>query len=274
MAITRQDISYHNQFLARQEIYERRYSRMLLNVLSKQYRQAAKEYRETGTFNLDTTEMEPVYRKLYTMCIVNEAQQAWDKWVKPLSGEQKDFIDDLSRILGINATPSELIRIWRRLAGDYMTINIMSRLENVTDTTRKAINKIIEKASNEGYGADKIAREIVSQAKGEINVNRSNLIARTETMNALNRGKRIAMLSSNLMWNHKWLATRDDRTRHPHLHMNNEPAIPLEQDFVVFGESLAYPGDPRGSAGNVILCRCTETFEVRRDVNGRPMRRM
>jgi len=32
--------------------------------------------------------------------------------------------------------------------------------------------------------------------------------------------------------------------------------VPLNENFNVDGEMLEYPGDPSGSAGNIINCRC------------------
>jgi hypothetical protein len=33
-----------------------------------------------------------------------------------------------------------------------------------------------------------------------------------------------------------------------------------DEPFIVMGEQLDYPGDPVGSAGNVINCRCTQIY--------------
>mgnify|MGYP001804312122 CR=1 FL=1 len=41
-----------------------------------------------------------------------------------------------------------------------------------------------------------------------------------------------------------------------------------DEDFDVQGEKLAYPGDPKGSAANVINCRCTVAVVPRRNSNG------
>ena len=58
-----------------------------------------------------------------------------------------------------------------------------------------------------------------------------------------------------------WHATlgQPERTRPAHLAVHGQ-AQPLTSPFIVDGEKLQYPGDPTGSAGNVIQCRCTMTF--------------
>jgi hypothetical protein len=48
-----------------------------------------------------------------------------------------------------------------------------------------------------------------------------------------------------------WLATGDTRTRDAHLTAHGQ-AVPVDGKFTVGGERLRFPGDPRGSARNVI----------------------
>ncbi len=86
------------------------------------------------------------------------------------------------------------------------------------------------------------------------------------------------MFTSNLLWNHKWVDSPDDRTRMSHRAIAQEDWRPLDQPYWLVNktgslEALDYPGDPKGSPENVILCRCAEVFEVMRDSNGRPIRR-
>ncbi|MFN2347650.1 MAG: hypothetical protein ABR616_18305, partial [Dermatophilaceae bacterium] len=53
-----------------------------------------------------------------------------------------------------------------------------------------------------------------------------------------------------------WIATADDRTRPEHLSANGQ-CVETDEPFRVGGEGLAMPGDPSGSAGMIINCRCT-----------------
>lgn len=270
--ITRQDRSIHKQFLARQKVYEARYAKQFAALLSRQYRRAAEQYLDRGTIYVSSEEYGPLYRKLYKRCIVSEAKVAWGIWVSPLQGDQKDIIDSLVSFFTDGANYGEIIRVWNRMATDYVQVSVLTRLQSVADTTMKAIRNIIEKGVRDGKGAEDIARAIRAESRGEVNKHRSRMIARTETINAMNKGKRFSIVSSNLLYDKKWVAASDDRTRLPHRHMNRENYIPFEQAYFVNGESLDYPGDPQGSAGNVINCRCTEVYQVRRGADGRPLR--
>jgi hypothetical protein len=71
-----------------------------------------------------------------------------------------------------------------------------------------------------------------------------------------------------------WISALDERTRQGkfnHLEMNQK-RVPLDKPFNVSGEKLMFPGDPKGSAGNVVNCRCSVAQVVRRDADGNIMR--
>ncbi|MEU0770655.1 hypothetical protein [Streptomyces albogriseolus] len=61
----------------------------------------------------------------------------------------------------------------------------------------------------------------------------------------------------------RWVALRDPDTGHfdENVRLAHREAdgqeVPLDAPFIVGGESLRYPGDPSGSPGNVINCRCS-----------------
>jgi hypothetical protein len=58
-----------------------------------------------------------------------------------------------------------------------------------------------------------------------------------------------------------WMATLDGRVRDAHMKANNQ-TIPLDEPFSVGGEDMMFPGDPNGSPGNVINCRCSMVFTL------------
>lgn len=90
--------------------------------------------------------------------------------------------------------------------------------------------------------------------------NRSVVIARTETLGALNASRNDANMAfaedSNEELVKVWLATMDTRTRESHRIADGQPR-PLGLPFDVGGFPLMFPGDPSGPAGEVIQCRCT-----------------
>jgi uncharacterized protein with gpF-like domain len=53
----------------------------------------------------------------------------------------------------------------------------------------------------------------------------------------------------------KWVTKHDDKVRKTHAAADGQ-TVPLNAPFVVGGQLLMFPGDPRGSAGETINCRC------------------
>lgn len=54
----------------------------------------------------------------------------------------------------------------------------------------------------------------------------------------------------------QWVTWVDGRTRPAHMAANGQERFPVTLPFTVWGEQLLYPKDPRGSARNVVNCRC------------------
>lgn len=94
--------------------------------------------------------------------------------------------------------------------------------------------------------------------------NRAVVVARTETLGALNFGRSdaFAAVADTLggEFEQTWLATLDSRVRPAHLAADGQ-RVPLGTPFLVDGEHLMRPGDPTGSPSNVIQCRCTTLLE-------------
>jgi uncharacterized protein with gpF-like domain len=76
-------------------------------------------------------------------------------------------------------------------------------------------------------------------------------------------------LSTGLNFKKQWLATKDGRTRDADDEWNHEAMDGEQVDkgstFTMYSRkgtvnNLKYPGDPDGSPGNVINCRCTQIY--------------
>jgi uncharacterized protein with gpF-like domain len=61
----------------------------------------------------------------------------------------------------------------------------------------------------------------------------------------------------------EWVSSMDDRTRDEpgadHVAADGQ-IVGMKEPFTVSGERLMFPGDPAGSAANVIACRCQLVF--------------
>jgi uncharacterized protein with gpF-like domain len=149
---------------------------------------------------------------------------------------------------------------------NYVVRNCSEKVTSITgiskEYAKRIINNIVSEAGQAGEGD--IARLIAKELKvagGRVNNWRARTIARTEVATASNVGQQTAAESIGQPIVKKWLSTRDSNTRDPHFAADGQTAG-LNEMFLVNGESLLHPGDPRGSAGNVINCRCAVTYTV------------
>lgn len=84
-------------------------------------------------------------------------------------------------------------------------------------------------------------------------------IARTVSNFGVNTGNAIAAGDAGLT-KKTWLTMRDDRVRDDHAAVDGDQ-VGIHDDFQMpNGDRMAVPGDPRGSAENVINCRCTAIY--------------
>lgn len=143
-------------------------------------------------------------------------------------------------------------RVREILAGD-----VMRRAAQLSESTIRDIRARIQRGIRDGRNVDQIAAEIRQKAP-QISAYRSMMISRTESHTAYNAGHQAAAAASDLIIRREWVSAQDERTRangFDHLAADGE-TVGAEEAFVETGERLLYPGDPSGSPGNIIHCRC------------------
>lgn len=149
----------------------------------------------------------------------------------------------------------------------YILTHAAAAAVEISTTARRQLRQLIEQGTTEGLGIDAIGRLITDKIPF-MSVLRANTIARTETHTAANFGAQMAAEATELPLRKEWIATNDDRTREEgwdHVSMDGT-TVGLRENFVVENadtgatEELAYPGDPSGSPGNVINCRCVVAY--------------
>jgi len=93
-------------------------------------------------------------------------------------------------------------------------------------------------------------------------------IARTETTFASAFAAMRAASQSNYEITKEWISVKDDRTRRDH-RIENGQIVDFNDPFIMNdGSQLQYPGDPKGTAAQVINCRCTIAFKAKKDKDG------
>lgn len=124
------------------------------------------------------------------------------------------------------------------------------KITQINETIRRKLKEILE----EGVAGGKTLAEIADDFRSIYNMaaSRSLMIARTETVGALNGGSEIYYESEGVQ-KKEWLTARDEHVRESHRKMEGE----IVQIKGAFSNGLDYPGDQKGEAGEVINCRCT-----------------
>jgi hypothetical protein len=134
---------------------------------------------------------------------------------------------------------------------------------NISERMTNRILTSVEIDQLEGVGVDQIRRNLRGRFT-EVGKNQAALIARTETHNAAGYAQNAYHqgLSKDLgiSMQKQWVATLDARTRRAHGAMNGVQ-VGIDEDFSMpNGSLMAYTGDSRGGAANVVNCRCAIVY--------------
>lgn len=123
----------------------------------------------------------------------------------------------------------------------------------VGKTTSREVTQAVSAGRKAGMGIREIAKLIDKAVYTNMGTQRATMIARTETVGALNEGEYSTAAQSGVMATKEWLSQGDDRVREDHALVDGA-RIPMEDVFPI---GVRYPGDQEGEADQVINCRCT-----------------
>lgn len=131
---------------------------------------------------------------------------------------------------------------------------VRRHITQIAETTRAQIVAQVDRGYRDGLGVSEIARSIRNSIPS-LSQMRGALIARTETHGAANAGADEGARSTGLQLRKEWVAAGDERTRQDHAEADGQ-IVGMDDAFEVGSDNLMYPGDPSGSAGQIINCRC------------------
>ena len=157
--------------------------------------------------------------------------------------------------------------------------NSLSRITSVQQGLVSYLQEFITKGVSDNLTVREISKDLQKTINSKNFYRWQSLrIVRTETTAAANYASTIASDTSGVSMDKVWISANDSRTRRPpesgfnHLIMNGVKIGSKEKFKVPFKggfELLSFPGDPKGSAGNVINCRCNSALLPKRDKDGR-----
>jgi hypothetical protein len=156
---------------------------------------------------------------------------------------------------------------------EYIASVTAENVANITESTRRYVQSAVAVAVAEGFSQVDTAFAI--QRSTGFSDNRSKLIARTETHQAMNYAS--YKTANNLLLGDpvkEWGSALDTRTRGWHRDMAGK-RVRMNEKFTVFtpiaGGGLSerymdFCGDANGGASNVINCRCFTLYYEKDDV--------
>ena len=150
-------------------------------------------------------------------------------------------------------------------------------IKGLIDTSLDQIRGFVERGIAEGKTLEQIAKEI-REAIPSLSRLRAHVIARTETHTAAMYAAHETAKTADVPLTKKWVAGHDHRVRDfgegdgvvdqfSHRAMSGV-VVDMDEVFMVpmktgGKEAMMYPGDPNGSAGNLINCRCVAVHRVK-----------
>ena len=148
-----------------------------------------------------------------------EAKKKAEKWAK-------EYREAIAGIL--NTSTKEMV--WN-LVYRILRNNLALEIGKVLDLIKEQIIKLIPEVTR-----------------------RARTVAQPEAIKAANTARYYAAILAG-MTKKTWRTVGDNKVRDWHRVANGQ-TVPILGSFTVHGESLRYPGDPKGTVGNIIRCRC------------------
>lgn len=140
--------------------------------------------------------------------------------------------------------------------GDVLMLRSQRFAKRVNDTTYKQLKQSLGKGWRLGEGEQELKKR-VTQVMTLGKRQRAATISRTELWSAANEAHQMTYEANGVEYK-QWFTALDERVREDHRAAHAQ-IVRIREQFNVGGEKLQYPGDPSGSPGNVINCRCIST---------------
>jgi len=244
-----------NEFLAVQNAMAERYADQLSSVLSTEMQRMLRTYRITGT---------AIHADEHVVIMGTILRALW-----------KDTINAVGRVDNLVDIKSEDAEFLEEVLRRYIEAYGQIRISQISLATHKQIQEAIHTGLRKGESIDEVVARLQETAP-QLSRLRSEVIARTEVHSAAIFTSMESAKASPFELLKEWASADDHRTRDfgegsettnefNHRVMDGV-AVPMDAKFLVphklgFTEALDFPGDPNGSASNIIRCRCALTYE-------------
>ena len=142
----------------------------------------------------------------------------------------------------------------------WLRLRALQQAKIIAASTRKKVRAALLTGADEGLGARATAKLVNEAIGGDYPRFAAERIARTEAHTAASVGSHVAAEATGLELEKVWAATPDGRTRGSHSDADGQRRA-MDEPFNIGGDLLMFPGDPDGTAAEVINCRCVVMYE-------------
>lgn len=251
---------YHALLIQQNKLFEAHMTNKLSPLIKVQYNNAASQIEKNKSSNFKLVNSEKIknllkqeYKKIGAWYL-EQAQQAIDNNLKLfILYEFKQDID--------------VDNFWTFYTR-WIALQAAENIKAIDKTTKKIIKGILKKSLDDGLSYEEAAKIIRDRSEISSKM-RSRRIARTELHTASMEASQLSMENAPIEIKIKeWSTAGDHRVRtvnkyNPWDHtLADAEKVLLDKPYVRTGEKLMYPGDPNGSPGNIINCRCVSLYET------------
>lgn len=134
---------------------------------------------------------------------------------------------------------------------------LRARIQRFAEYLPDATYERLKESLQEGIAAGENSRDLARRVEEGMDreVSNASTIARTEILPCYHEGQVEGMRQSGVVEGKEWLSAFTPTSREDHVTASLQ-VVGLDEPFSVGGELLMYPGDPSGSASNIINCLC------------------
>jgi hypothetical protein len=229
-------------------------------VLWKQYTSAAEEIREGNIQAIGFAV------RSHTDEMITAFQKNFRSVFSFILEETLESVANISKSYNSSILKKDIPYDFWNFANDFIRRHTALRITQINQTTINIVRNIIDKGLKDGKSDIEIAKDL-NEVKQISTLTRSKRIARTEIHSVTNSGIQNVVKQTNLAQSKEWVAALDERVRTEHgdsypFGANGEE-VDFNDTYNGTGEPLRFPGDPSGSAWNIINCRCVEIYHTR-----------
>ena len=173
------------------------------------------------------------------------------------------YAKNFDKYLTKGVSPNQFQEPWRAAFRNLGITIGAQRVSLVQNTAKKNLIKVFRQLSNDPVfqsEGEAVRARMLRQQYNRYNTFQAERLVRTEATNAANYA---TMQSAQDIFpgadmQKEWISASDERVRSWQKTSNIEDTtVDFNKPFIVMGEELMRPGDPKGSPKNVINCRCS-----------------